>query len=149
MTNFYTKNDWDTVYSWATDSLSDDKETLLEIINCDDPFNQLFYEKYLDCGSGVSMSECVWHCGRHGLSGAILKRRCASAFDLIGRLIAEFGDDGLELKRLGDDRYVFDFYTEKLVEAVYQELCHSSTNNLQTLYDSLESEMESESSDSD
>jgi hypothetical protein len=135
MTNFYTKNDWDTVFCWAVDSLCDDKEVLLDLIGDDDAFTRLYYESYHDCGSGVSMAECVWHCGRHGLSESIVNRQSASAFDLIERLINHFADGGLDLLRLGDSEYVFKFYTDKLVEAVYEDLCEDNNKGLKALID--------------
>jgi hypothetical protein len=144
MTNFYTKNDWDTVFCWAVDSLCDDKTLLLDIINCDDPFYRLYYESYHDCGSGVSMAECVWHCGRHGLSESIVNRQSASAFDLIERLINHFADGGLDLLRLGDSEYVFKFYTDKLVEAVYEDLTDNNNAGLKALIDDSDDEESSE-----
>lgn len=147
MSDFYTKNDWDTVYCWAVDALSDDKEGLLEMIGgvrSDSTFTQLYYEGYLDCGSGVDKSTEVWHCGKRGMMEAIVSNNAGSAFDLIERLIMEFADNGLDLYRLGQPDYVFKFYTDKLVEAVYEDLCEDDNKGL---YAIIEPEEESEDED--
>ena len=150
MGDFYTKNDWDTVLCWAIDALSDDKEGLLEMIGkvgldangacCDtqDIFTQLYYEGYLDCGSGMDKSTEVWHCGKYGLMEAILSNNAGSAFDLIERLIMEFADNGLDLYRLGQPDYVFKFYTDKLVEAVYEDLCEDDNKGLKEILEDEE-----------
>jgi hypothetical protein len=143
MSDFYTKNDWDTVYCWAVDALSDDKEGLLEMIGgvrSDSTFTQLYYEGYQDCGSGVDKSTDVWHCGKYGLMEAILSNNAGSAFDLIERLIMEFADNGLDLWRLGQPDYVFKFYTDKLVEAVYEDLCEDDNKGLYAIIEPEEEE---------
>ena len=143
MGDFYTKNDWDTVLCWAIDALSDDKEGLLEMIGGDSPdstFTQLYYEKYLDCGSGLDKSTEVWHCGKRGMTEAIVSGRAGCAFDLIERLIMEFAGNGLDLWKLGQPDYVFKFYTDKLVEAVYEHLCEDDNKGLKEILEDEEEE---------
>jgi hypothetical protein len=144
MTNFYTKNDWDTVFCWAVDSLCDDKEVLLDLIGDENAFTRLYYESYQDCGSGVDKSTDVWHCGNYGKVMAMTSGRAGCAFDLIERLINHFADGGLDLLRLGDSDYVFKFYTDKLVEAVYEDLTDNNNAGLKALIDDSDDEESSE-----
>ena len=140
MTNFYTSNDWETVYCWAVNALSDDKTLLLELIADDNAFNTLYCESYQDCGSGVDNSTDVWHCGNYGKVMAMTSGRASCAFDLIERLIMEFADNGLDFYKLGDSDYVFKFYTDKLVEAVYEHLCEDDNKGLKEILEDEEEE---------
>lgn len=143
MTTFYTKNDWDTVFCWAVDALCNDKALLLELIKdegVDDAFTRLYYEGYQDCGSGLDKSRDVWHCGKYGIVNAMTGGRAGCAFDLIERLIMEFADNGLDLWRLGQPEYVVKFYTDKLVEAVYEELTENDNAGLKALLDDSDSD---------
>ena len=140
MTNFYTSNDWDTVYYWAVNALSDDKTLLLDLIADDNAFYRLYYESYQDCGSGVDKSTDVWHCGNYGKVMAMTSGRAGCAFDLIERLIMQFADNGLDFYRLGDSDYVFKFYTDKLVEAVYEDLCEDNNAGLKAVIDDSDSD---------